>query len=550
MPYSSDSVDNEYGVPEPEADMYERHDLCLSSLWRHYVQVCRRVQIEQSLPSLTGFAHAKAKREIAEFTPTSDDQANSVTKRPRLQVFQSLSAGGGPTAMNSGDFISAHVALPASMPAPLLDARIAMPRSLSPALSASSAPFTPAAAPALQVDTPVHVLARPALKGIGISSPVSVSSPWDCLSPQSSQDSELISTMENYADFDVLDGFEALLTRKMPLVQSIATNTNNRLKALVAPSASTARVQPAPTVFTPVPSIAECNTSGTNAPWKHLSHTANASYASSLQDRGNTKVGSMIGSVSHLSIDTREPLLCPLLANSPIDLSFIGVDDEVEEEILSICEASKGLMSSSPSTTLSLPRYPAVSIAPMSTAFSAELVPVVDEWADTDTDDEGGDSDGDGDAADEVRTGTGTDGDSLGSETIFGYFPLLGQQAKLSRSPSFTSDLNRLSGLSSMQGSAAALSASVASANFSRASFTPVGAQNLHSKSRSVYGVTQKISHSPALRDAQGNPPWVDEEDALSDWVIVRESPRPHIFRPIAKQALKPASGQYVFPSF
>jgi len=326
----------------------------------------------------------------------------------------------------------------------------------------------------------------------------------------------------------------------MPQVQAIVAKTSNRLKALVGPSTYPTYARTAHNAFTPVSSVEEHLPGGIKAHWKH----SDESCASSCHGR-NDSVESVLDSVSHLSIDTRDSLFCSLSADSPIDLSFIGTDDEVEEEIMGICEASKGLMSSPLSATLSLPRYPIVSGTPLYTSLSEPPSsmphPFVDEWADSD--DEGGD-------ADEGQAGA--DGDSLGSETIFGYFPLLGQKTQLSRSPSFKSGLNGLSGLASSHGTPPAPPG--VSATNTRAPLAPVDTQQkLHPKSRSVYGATQKLSHSPTLRDPPVNPALVDAEDNTLhdwDWDIVRDSPRLHLFRPVAKQALKPASGQYVFPTF
>lgn len=241
--------------------------------------------------------------------------------------------------------------------------------------------------------------------------------------------------------------------------------------------------------------------------------------------------------ISNLSMNTRKPLSCHLSVDSPVDLSFIGIDDEEKIEIMGICEASAGLMSSPVSATPCSSHYPA-STTSLCTRASApafsEPHPIVDEWADSD--DEGG-------FVDERKART-ADGDSLGSETIFGSFPLLGQRTKLSHSPSFNSDLNMLSELASLHG--AAPTPSVASATDTSALFNP------QPKSRSVYGASHYLPHPPTLRNAsREGPPLIGaEDDILTDWDLVRDSPCLYMFRPVAKQALKPASGQYAFPTF
>lgn len=533
MPHSSDSVDNEYIVPKPEADMYERHDLCLISLWRHYVQVCKRVQTESSLPSLTGFAHAKAKRELVEFTPTSDDQVNLVTKRPRLELLRTLSKG--EAAVNTNEIISAPGTPLAVVPIPVIDARITISRPPSPALSASSTPFTPAAAPALKVGTPP----QPQVKGFGISSPVSVTNAWDCLSPQISHDVDMTSPVKYNGDIKINEDFVSLM-HEMPRVQSIATKTSNRLKALVGASTSLTPACDAENFPTHVSRAGQCASRGTNV------HNGCLSFAPSFLDRGDAgdTVETVLTGISNLSMNQQsKPLSCHLSADSPVDLSFIGIDDEEKIKIMGICEATAGLMSSPASAAPCLSPYPASTTSLCSSKSAPAFVeshPIVDEWAD---------SDGEGGFVDE-RQALAADGDSLGSETIFGSFPLLGQRTKLSHSPSFNSDLNRLSELSSLHG--VAFAPSVASATDTPALFTPFSTLNPQPKSRSVYGVSDYLPRPPAPRDVFGGvSPMIDvEDDNLTDWNIVRDSPCPNMFCPVAKQALKPASSQYAFPSF
>jgi len=82
-PRKTDHNFKPYAVPAPRRDQYQLHDQGLYSLWQHYVEFCRLTGKSQR----GGGAPAKVS--------FPDVPTNQFTQRPRLSVFQLLSAANG-----------------------------------------------------------------------------------------------------------------------------------------------------------------------------------------------------------------------------------------------------------------------------------------------------------------------------------------------------------------------------------------------------------------------------------------------------------------------
>lgn len=172
MPYASDHVENEYVVPLPQKDPYESHDRSLLSLWSFYTQACQRVQTEHSLHTLSGFEHAKAKRELAEGN-NAGDPLNVVTKRNRLHVFHSLSNGEVPRKIAS---LPIPVVIDDLIPVPVVTPDRMSTGGVSNALCANSPSFTPVSQ---KHRLELEILSPPTSIKDKVSSPVSVSDIWN-----------------------------------------------------------------------------------------------------------------------------------------------------------------------------------------------------------------------------------------------------------------------------------------------------------------------------------------------------------------------------------
>ncbi len=174
MPYSSNSVENEYDVPHPESDQYVVHDTYLFSMWKHYVGVCQHVTLEQSLPSLGSFAHGKAKRQIASMVNTSQIM-NTHVNLNRLDVFCELAKGYSiPSDNDIAEIANTNIVIPFDVhhhpetesPCIIVEQNIAQPVQ-------QFAPLSPAAV----TDTVNTKLT---------DSPTSFANAWQCLSPDAS----------------------------------------------------------------------------------------------------------------------------------------------------------------------------------------------------------------------------------------------------------------------------------------------------------------------------------------------------------------------------
>ena len=486
MSHPSDCVESEYSVPQPQMDEYQRHDQCLTSLWSHYVQVCRRVQTEQSLSSLSGFAHAKAKRELADFGASAEDTLNNFTKRPRLTSFHSLAGGKSlspdfqqvktllsPIPIHSSSATNTASAL---LDVPTLDIK------LNSSLSASCAPFNPSpakAATATFKDLSIHIagsfsevhspqlvvggsraLIVPTPKdsstGQGsdsedhqfyssnklsghslLKSPKSVYEAWDYLSPESSprQDMSPTQTFPNlrYSMGNANLSSERETSPSKPMVLgdislSVASTVNSRLKSFEKHSTTSA-------LGTAVAAVSgHASPLGLSLPRGELSATSKVFQSTTstseyfASNRRHTSAYSNVFCTpnlpSQLSVDmlTDDEPASPssFAAATAVDLGFMNSAEEEEEEITSIYESSKLLLS-----------------APQGKDFTTTTLTKAQSYA----------GHTQHFAASNDRENNCDASDCLGSETSFGYFPEAGPAIRrgLTRSPTIVSALNMLS---------------------------------------------------------------------------------------------------------
>ena len=92
----SNSVMTEYFVPSPNNDKYYMHDSASFSMWNNFVDICHHITLKDNTQHLSGYNHAKARREMCNLSTKMLDNTDTnrfVSNLPRLSVFRTLSNG-------------------------------------------------------------------------------------------------------------------------------------------------------------------------------------------------------------------------------------------------------------------------------------------------------------------------------------------------------------------------------------------------------------------------------------------------------------------------